>query len=124
MFIQLPSNLNIQNSNTKHSQISRYNIFTNQVKKVMKEGHDVIILTDDNINSLEDNTNTNIYRNIELKNLKDNMIIENSLTVHNQDPTFFRNNINGILDKDVLRLKNYGGRSISPRPKSCIPHIY
>ena len=56
----------------------------------MKEGHNVMILTDNNINSLEDNTNTNMYRNIELKNLKDNMIIEHSLTVHNHEPTFFR----------------------------------
>ena len=58
----------------------------------------MIILTDNNINSLEDNTNTNIYRNIELKNLKDNMIIENSLTVHNHEPTFFRKNIHSCID--------------------------
>ena len=64
----------------------------------MKEGHDVIILTDDNINSLEDNTNTNMYHNIELKNLKDDMIIEHSLTIHNHEPTFFRKNIHSCID--------------------------
>ena len=47
---------------------------------------------------MEDYSNSSMYRNFELKSMKDNLIIENSLTVHNTDPTFFHKNIISCID--------------------------
>ena len=102
MFILLsvvPSiNLNIPNSNLKNSQLNRCNILTNQVAKANTEKSKIIILTDDNVNSIDDFSMTNYYSNIELKNLRDNLIINNSLITQNTEPTFFRNTIRTCID--------------------------
>ena len=74
-----PKNLNIPNSNSKNSQIDRYKIFSKQVQKANKDKANIIILCDDNINSLEDFSLSSSYSNIELKNLRDELMIENSL---------------------------------------------
>ena len=42
----------------------------------------IMIVTDDNINSLQDNSNSNKYKNIEIENIKDNLLIDNSLHLH------------------------------------------
>ena len=84
-----PSSLGILNSNSKGSQNYRYSVMCNQVSKVSKTGKDIIILTDDNLNTLEDNSKTNQYKNLDLKLLRDNMIIDNRLVTHNDQPTFF-----------------------------------
>ena len=55
-------------------------------------------MTDDNINSLEDNSLTNFYKNLQLKHLKDEMMIKNSLIEHNHKPTFFRPSIKSCID--------------------------
>ena len=94
----LPSSMGILNSNSKNSQIYRYNILCNQVSKVSKCGKDIVIMTDDNINTLEDKCNSNLYKNYELKQIRDNMIIDNRLTTHNDSPTFFRPGIISCID--------------------------
>ena len=55
-------------------------------------------MTDDNVNSLEDNPLTNFYKNLQLKHLKDEMMIKNSLIEHNHKPTFFRPGIKSCID--------------------------
>ena len=50
-------------------------------------------MADDNINTL-DTSKTNYLYNIELKKSLQDMLIENTLTVHNNLPTFFRNTSN------------------------------
>ena len=47
---------------------------------------------------MEDISITSTYRNSELKNLKDEMIIQNSLVSPNKDPTFFRNGSKSWID--------------------------
>ena len=94
----IPSYLGLLNSNTTQSQISRYTTLCNQVEKVNKLIKDIMIMTDDNINSLEDNSLTNFYKNIQLKHLKDEMMINNSLIEINNKPTFFRPSIKLCMD--------------------------
>ena len=36
--------------------------------------------------------------NIEIKYLRDNLLIDNSLIIHNHEPTFFRNHIKSCID--------------------------
>ena len=79
---------NILNSNSKGSQNYRYGLMCNQVNRVSKTGRDIIILTDDNINTLEENSATNLYKNADLKLLRDNILIDNRLVTHNDQPTF------------------------------------
>ena len=56
------------------------------------------LLTDENLNSMEDNSNTGSYRNIELKQIRDNNIINYNLTYHNNLPTFFRKGTKSCID--------------------------
>ena len=74
----LPQELNIENSNSLKSQRDRYLIFTQQVSKASKEGKDLIILTDENINSLDDKSSIGNCKNIQLKEIRDKNIIDNS----------------------------------------------
>ena len=50
----LPSCFNIENSNSLYNQNNRYSIFSSQIKKVHDEGKDFLILTDENINMLDE----------------------------------------------------------------------
>ena len=56
--------------------------------KANTEKSNIIILTDDNINSIDDFSMTNYYSNIELKNSRDNLFINSSLITHNNELTF------------------------------------
>ena len=47
---------------------------------------------------LEDNSFSSIYRNEEIKAIKDDMIIQNSLIVHNKKLTFMRQGLNFCID--------------------------
>ena len=94
----LPQELNIKNSNSIKSQRDRYLTFTQQVSKANKEGKDLIILTDENINSFEDKSSIGNCKNIQLKEIRDNNIIQNSLTYHNNKPTFCRKGVKSCID--------------------------
>ena len=95
---QLPNNIrNIYDGNLCN-QVDRYKLFNEQITKATASNHHVIILTDDNINSYEDNSFSNQYKNIEIKNIRDNSIISNCLIVHNNKPTFFRKGIKTCID--------------------------
>ena len=63
-------------------------MFSNQVNKATQKGTKIIILTDDNINTLDTNK-TNYLYNAELKMALQDMIIQNTLTIYNELPTFF-----------------------------------
>ena len=84
----IPSILNINNSNSVSNQVSRYKIFSNQISLANKESRDIIILTDENIDSLDEHSTTKHLKNNELKSIRDNNIIEYSLTYHNKLPIF------------------------------------
>ena len=75
-----------------------YQIFSNQIQKVHNEGKEFIILTDENLNSLDDVGNSSYCRNIELKNIRDYNIINYDLTYHNNQPTFYRKGIKSCID--------------------------
>merc|ERR1712240_666541 len=94
----LPQELKMNNSNSPKSQRDRYSIFINQISMASKEGRDIIILTDENIDSLQDKSSTGYCKNIQLKTLRDNSIIENSLTYHNNKATFCRKGIKSCID--------------------------
>merc|ERR1712240_272533 len=94
----LPQELKINNSNSPASQKDRYSIFTNQISRASKEGRDIVILTDENIDSLQDKSSTGYCKNIQLKTLCDNSIIENSLTYHNNKATFCRKWVKSCID--------------------------
>ena len=52
--------------------------------------HDIIILIDDNINTINDYNKSSYTNNFELKQLQNKLIIDRSLTTHNFQPTFFQ----------------------------------
>ena len=94
----LPKELNAEFSNSTQNQIERYQIFTNQVSKASKEGRDILILTDENIDSLQDKNKSGFCKNIHLKTIRDHSIIENSLTYHNNKATFNRRGVKSCID--------------------------
>ena len=96
--VEPPPICNVSNSNSSTAQKDRYILYSEQLNKASKEGKDIIILTDENINSLDDNCNTAYYRNIELKTIRDNNIINCNLIYHNNQPTFIRKAQKSCID--------------------------
>ena len=94
----IPSALHISNSSSTSSQVDRCKIFSSQIDKACQESRDLIILTDENIDSLDEGSNTKYLRNIELKTIKESNIIEYSLVYHNKLPTFFRKGVKSCVD--------------------------
>ena len=84
----IPSVLSFVNSSSVSSQVDRYQTFSSQIDKACKESRDLIILTDENIDLLDEGSNTKYLCNIELKTFKESNIIEYSLVYHNKLPTF------------------------------------
>ena len=72
----IPSILNVKNSNSVSNQVDRYRIFSNQISLASKESRDIVILTDENIDSLDEHSTSKYLRNFELKFIKENNIIE------------------------------------------------
>ena len=60
---QLPSNIRDTYNGDLCNQINRYKLFNEQISKANKLNKNIIILMDDNINTLEDNSSSNITRN-------------------------------------------------------------
>ena len=94
----LPRHCNILNSGSQNSQRDRYTLYSKQLEKAHSEKKDMIILTDENLNSLEDNCQTGQFRNFEFKNIRDSNIINFNLTYHNNLPTFFRKGSRSCID--------------------------
>ena len=76
-------------------------MFSNQVKKATEKGTKIIILTDDNINTLDTNK-TNYLYNSELKMALQDMIIQNTLTIHNKLSTFFRSTFSNTCIDHII----------------------
>ena len=55
-------------------------------------------MTDENIDCLQDKNKSGFFKNIQLKNIRDNSIIQNSLTYHNNKPTFIRKGVKSCID--------------------------
>ena len=58
------------------------------VKILINKGKEVIIMTDGNINSIDNFSKSSAFFNSDLKNLRDNMLIDCNMTIHNDKPTF------------------------------------
>ena len=52
-------------------------------KNILKDNNDTIIVGDDNIDILKDNKIYNNYNNNEIKDIRQQFIIDNDLTQHN-----------------------------------------
>ena len=98
----LPKECNVSNSNSPAAQKDRYILYSAQLDKASKDGCDIIVLTDENINSVDDNCNSSSYRNIELKTIRDNNIINHGLVYHNNLPNFIRKAQKSCIDFIIL----------------------
>ena len=81
-------------------------MFTNKVSLVSKLGKDIVIMTDDNINSIDLNSLTNQLNNNDLKTIRDDMLIDNDMIIHNDQPTFFRQNFKTCIDHIISNCPN------------------
>ena len=66
----LPKELKRGDSNNIKSQMDRYKLFINQITKASKEGKDLVVLTDENIDGLQDKSSTSYSKNIQLKAMR------------------------------------------------------
>ena len=81
-----------------NGQTYRYDRTLKTFNTYMKDNNDVIIVGDDNIDTLKDNNKYNIYNNFELKDLRDQFLIDSDMTQHNFKPTFTRAGIKSCID--------------------------
>ena len=97
----LPSELNLLDSGSKEAQLKRFNIFSKQISKATEKGTKIIIMTDDNINTIDTNKTNYLYNN-ELKTALQDTIIQYTLTVHNKLPTFFRSTFSNTCIDHII----------------------
>ena len=64
----------------------------------MTDNKNLTIMMDDNIDTLHDYMTIDRCRNLKLKEMRDNFLIENSLTCLNDQPTFFRRGMKSCID--------------------------
>ena len=95
---QLMKELNTNDAGSINNQCLRYQNIINSCNNALKENKDMIILMDDNIDTLKNNTKTLDYQYRDLKNIRDNFITEKNITIHNEKPTFFRPNMISCID--------------------------
>ena len=76
----LPVKLGIKNSNSVHCQKEQYIKYSKQISYASEEGRDMIVLTDENIDILDDVSDTNYYKNSDLKVIHDSNVINYSLS--------------------------------------------
>ena len=86
----LPKELKRGDSNSIKSQLDRYKLFTNQITRASKEGKDLVVLTDENIDSFQDKCSSGYSKNIQLKNIREQNMIDNSLTYYNKKSYFLQ----------------------------------
>ena len=67
-------------------------------KNILKPSSDVIIIGDDNIVFYNNYNNYNNFRDSELKDTRDDFVINIGLVMHNRKPTFHRGNQNSYND--------------------------
>lgn len=99
---QLPKIIDKTNTKTPKKQLNRFKIILHKWKLALEEKRDTIVLMDDNIDTHINNTHNKTYNIKELKELLDQHVIDNNLTIHNNKFT----------------------RIASHQPPSCIDHIY
>ena len=81
-----------------NGQTFRYDRTIKTFQTFMKDNNDVIIVGDDNIDTLKDNNKHNIYNNYDLKDLRQQFMIDNDMTQHNFKLTFTRNGLKSCID--------------------------
>ena len=62
-----------------NGQTLRYDRTIQTFQTFMKDNNDVIIVGDDNIDTLKDNNKHNIYNNYDLKDLRQQFMIDNDM---------------------------------------------
>ena len=86
---RLPKVLNVNKSNSTKSQLERYDLILKNWQKASLEKKDVIILMDDNIDTVKNNCHNNKYKiNKLLENLQ-NHLNDNNFILHNKKCTHF-----------------------------------
>ena len=83
-------------------QTYRYDRTLKNFETIIKDSNDVIIVGDDNIDTLKDNNKYNNFNNFEIKDLRQQFLIDNDLTQHNFKPTFVRNGLKSCIDHNYL----------------------
>ena len=84
---------------TVDSQINRYNATIENFENIIKNNkYDVIIMGDDNIDTLNSNNFHNNFKNHEIKDIQDNFLINNNMISHHNKATFFRRGAQSCLD--------------------------
>ena len=90
----LPKDINIIYNQTDR-QKDTTNICTNILKNTSNE---FILIGDDNIDTLSDNNAYRNFNNHEIKEIRHNFMIDNSLVSHHNKPTFYRKGHASCLD--------------------------
>ena len=92
-------NIPMTSDDTRYNgQTFRYDRTIKTFQTFMKDNNDVIIVGDDNIYTLKDNNKHNIYNNYDLKDLRQQFMIDNDMTQHNFKLTFTRNGLRSCID--------------------------
>ena len=118
-------------------QTYRYDSTINMFETILKDNNDIITVGDDNIDTLKDNNIHNNYGNYELKDMRQQFLINNNLTLYNFKPTFCRNALssfinhiypncshkiknvttqNNILSDNYTRTFNYNNKHLDIKP--------
>ena len=79
-------------------QVVRCSKFFEGCNKILEGNNDLVIIGDDNIDSYYDHNKYNNFRDHQLKDLRDNFIIQRNLTIHNDKPTFYRQGVKSCID--------------------------
>ena len=103
---KLMNDCGIDNSDI-NNQTYRYNKILQLTKQVMTDNKNVTIMMDDNIDTLNDYTTIDRCRNLKLKEMRDNFLIDNSLTCLNDQPTFFRRGMKSCIDHVYTNTPQY-----------------
>ena len=82
-----------------YNQVDRYRDATDICTNIIKStSNEFILIGDDNIDTLSDTNNYNNFNNHEIKEIRHNFMIENSLTSHHNKATFHRKGQASCLD--------------------------
>ena len=102
----LPKDININ-----HNEKDRYKDVTEICTNILKNtSNEFILMGDDNIDILSDNITYKNFNNHEIKEIRHNFMMDNSLVSHHNKPTFYRKGqascLNHIYSNCYTMIKN------------------
>ena len=95
---QLPKLLGFTNTFNPKQQLLRYKSMIDCWSLALAENKDTVVLTDDNLNTLQNSDHNSKYRLTKLQELRDQHLTQHGLTIHNNKPTFFDNQSSSCID--------------------------